>query len=71
MTKKLIIFIPSIEEGGVEKNLFIIANYLAQKKLNIEVLTCNRNKSKSFSKKIKFIGRKVFFGKINLDQLNI
>ena len=33
MTKKLIIFIPlSIEEGGVEKNLFIIANYLVQKK---------------------------------------
>ena len=50
MTKKLIIFIPSIEEGGVEKNLFIIANYLAQKKLNIEVITCNFNKSKYFFK---------------------
>ena len=35
MTKKLIIFIPSIEEGGVEKNLFTIANYLVQKKINI------------------------------------
>ena len=61
MTKKLIIFIPSIEEGGVEKNLLIIANYLAQKKLNIEVLTCNSNKSKYFNKKIKFIGPKSFF----------
>ena len=61
MTKKLIIFIPSIEEGGVEKNLFIIANYLAQKKIDIEVLTCNSNKSKYFNKKIKFIGPKSLF----------
>ena len=61
MTKKLIIFIPSIEEGGVEKNLFIVANYLAQKKINIEVLTCNSNKSKYFNKKIKFIGPKSSF----------
>ena len=29
--KKLIIFIPSIEYGGVEKNLFIISNYLSKK----------------------------------------
>ena len=61
MTKKLIIFIPSIEEGGVEKNLFTIANYLVQKKLNIEVLSCNSNKSKYFNKKIKFIGPKSSF----------
>ena len=61
MRKKLIIFIPSIEEGGVEKNLFITTNYLAQKKLNIEILTCNSNKSKYFDKKIKFIGPKNLF----------
>ena len=30
--KSLIIFIPSIENAGVEKNLYIIANYLAKKK---------------------------------------
>ena len=29
--KRLIIFIPSIEDGGVEKNLFIISNYLKKK----------------------------------------
>ena len=29
--KKLIIFMPSIEGGGVEKNLFIISNYLSEK----------------------------------------
>ena len=27
----IIIFCPSIEEGGVEKNLYIISNYLSKK----------------------------------------
>ena len=32
MTKKnLVIFMPSIEGGGVEKNLFIVANFLSKK----------------------------------------
>ena len=29
--KRLIIFIPSIEGGGVEKNLFLISDYLTKK----------------------------------------
>ena len=29
--KKLIIFMPSIDGGGVEKNLFIISNFLSTK----------------------------------------
>ena len=29
--KKLIIFMPSIDGGGVEKNLFIISNFLSNK----------------------------------------
>ena len=56
MDKKLIIFIPSIEEGGVEKNLFIVSNYLIKKNVKVEILTCNNNKAKFFDKKIKFIG---------------
>ena len=28
--KKLIIFMPSIEGGGVEKNLFLITNHLSK-----------------------------------------
>ena len=28
--KKLILFMPSMEGGGVEKNIIIIANYLAE-----------------------------------------
>ena len=30
--KSVIIFIPSIENAGVEKNLYIIANYISKKK---------------------------------------
>ena len=33
MNKKVIIFMPSIEGGGVEKNLFIVSNYLAKKSI--------------------------------------
>ena len=61
MNKKVIIFIPSIEEGGVEKNLFVITNYLQEKNINIEILTCNNNKKNNFYKGIKFIGTKSKF----------
>ena len=33
--KKLILFMPSIDGGGVEKNLILVANYLAKKIDNI------------------------------------
>jgi glycosyltransferase involved in cell wall biosynthesis len=56
MKKKLIIFIPSIEDGGVEKNLFIISNYLIKKIDYIELITCNTDKKIEFNKKIKIIG---------------
>lgn len=56
MKKRLIIFNPSIEEGGVEKNLFLISNYLESHGISVEILTCNNNKFKKFKKGIKFIG---------------
>ena len=40
MTKKLLIFIPSIEDGGVEKNLFLVSNYLQANNYSVEILTC-------------------------------
>ena len=49
--KYLVIFIPSIEGGGVEKNLFIIANYLSSIDNNIKLITA----SKGFDKKFKNI----------------
>ena len=61
---KLIIFMPSIEGGGVEKNLFIIANYLAQNINNITLITA----SKKFNHKFKNI--KVVNPKINLNKFN-
>ena len=56
--KKILIFIPSIEDGGVEKILFVVSNFLDTKKFFVEILTCNNNKSKKFTKGIKFIGTK-------------
>jgi len=51
--KKLIIFHPSIEGAGVEKNLFIIANYLA-KKIDVSVLTGDKRSDK-FIKSVNLI----------------
>tara|TARA_Y100001970_G_scaffold54633_1_gene69309 strand:+ start:2157 stop:3257 length:1101 start_codon:yes stop_codon:yes gene_type:complete len=49
--KKLIIFMPAIEGGGVEKNLFIISNFLAKKISNITLI----NASRRFNNKFKNI----------------
>ena len=59
--KKLIIFMPSIEGGGVEKNLFIISNYLANKINDISLITISNNFKKKFNKKIRFISLKSNF----------
>ncbi len=61
MKNKLIIFIPSIEDGGVEKNLFTVVNYLSGKIKNIQILTCNNNYNNKFNKNVKFIGTKKKF----------
>ena len=54
MKRNILFFCPSIEEGGVEKNLFIIANKMS-KKNNVFILTANKNKLKKFSNNIRFI----------------
>jgi glycosyltransferase involved in cell wall biosynthesis len=56
--KKLVIYIPSIESGGVEKNLFYISDYFLKKKIDLYILTASKNKKKFFNKKIKFISPK-------------
>jgi len=53
--KKIIIFMPSIEGGGVEKNLFIVANYLAKKINNISLITASYQYKRKFDKKINLI----------------
>ena len=47
--KNLIIFIPSIEQGGVEKNLFLISNFLATKINKVKLITAS-NYHKHFKK---------------------
>ncbi len=53
--KNVIIFMPFIGIGGVEKNLFIISNYLINKVKNLSICTSSNKYKKKFDKKIKFI----------------
>mgnify|MGYP001181739612 CR=1 FL=1 len=60
-SKKLIIFIPSIEGGGVEKNLYIITDYLKDKIDDISLITLSNKYLNRFSSKIDFISPKSSF----------
>ena len=53
--KRLIIFMPSMDGGGVEKNLIIVANFLSDHIKNLILITFDNRFNKSFSKKIKII----------------
>ena len=57
-TKNIIIYFPSIENGGMEKNLFNLFNFLAKKK-ELNVILCstfiNAKIKKKISKQIKLI----------------
>ena len=46
---------PSIEDGGVEKNLFLISNFLIKKFNKISVITLSNRFKKRFDKNIKLI----------------
>jgi glycosyltransferase involved in cell wall biosynthesis len=68
MTSKLNFYYPSIERGGLEKNLFSLINSLAAKKYKINFITYENNTKKKqikeifyFHKKIKVITSKFFF----------
>ena len=50
--RKLVIFVPSIEDGGVEKNLFLITNFFVKKNINVNIITGNRDKKKFFDKRV-------------------
>ncbi len=46
---------PSIEGGGVEKNFFLITNYLSDKFKDISVVSLSKSYRKKLNSKIKFI----------------
>tara|TARA_B100001057_G_C22865679_1_gene956393 strand:- start:2131 stop:3234 length:1104 start_codon:yes stop_codon:yes gene_type:complete len=50
--KRLIFFMPSMEGGGVEKNLILVANYISKYKDNVQLITFDNNFNKFFNKKI-------------------
>ena len=56
----VIFFCPSIEEGGVEKNLINICNNLSRE-FKISIITANQNKKKFFKNNIFFISPKTKF----------
>ena len=53
--KKLIIFMPFIGGGGVEKNLFLIANFLSKKLDKVKICTITNKFRKKFDNSINFI----------------
>ena len=53
--KKLILFMPSMEGGGVEKNIILVANYLSRHISKINLITFDNRFNKKFSKKIKIL----------------
>jgi len=53
--KDLVLFMPSIEIGGVEKNLFLIANYLQKKGIKVKLITSSKKYTKKLNKNIKII----------------
>lgn len=54
--KNLLIFMPSVEGGGVEKNFFLVINNLSNKFSNISLITSDKSIRKKVNFKIKLIG---------------
>jgi len=53
--KNIVFFMPFIGIGGVEKNLFLIANYISKKKKNIYVCTSSKKCKDKLSSNIKIL----------------
>lgn len=56
--RRLIFFMPSMEGGGVEKNLIIISNYVSKYIKNVSLITYDDSYNKYFHKKINIINVK-------------
>ena len=58
---KLLIFMPSIEDGGVEKNFFLISNYLSEKFKDISVISISNKIRPKLNRNINLISLKNSF----------
>jgi len=58
MKRDIVLFMPSIDKGGVEKNFFLISNYLANYNSKIKVITISKKFKNRFNRKIEFISLK-------------
>ena len=71
INKKILFFMPSIEGGGVEKNLFIVSNYFSEKFENIYLITTSTEFKKNLIKKLELFRQRQIFGKNLVEELNI
>ena len=55
MKSKVLVFMPSIEGGGVEKNFFLVCNYLVRKLSSLKVITISNGFKKKFDKSVTLI----------------
>ena len=55
MKSKIILFIPCVDLGGVEKNFFLISNFLAKSKKKVIVISISKNIKSRLDKKVKFV----------------
>lgn len=53
--KKILLFMPSIEGGGAEKNFFIVANHISRFFPEVSIITVSKKFKNKFSNKIKII----------------
>lgn len=61
INKRILFFMPSIEGGGVEKNLFIVSNHFAKKFKKVDLITTSTEFKNKFDKKINIISPKINF----------
>lgn len=55
MKSKIILFMPSVDSGGVEKNFFLISDYLAKKCKDIVVISISKRIKKFLNKNIELV----------------
>jgi len=69
---KIIIFAPILGGGGVEKNLFLISNYLVNKFENVSIITTSSEFAHKFNKRVNLIApKKKIWNKIKSRRLKI